>query len=80
MVPMIWFRDSASVTADIASRAVIALSLKRYGYYTSSGVGVFGVLLLFIGVSCLILGLWKEPNQDDEEDELIHNESEIATT
>jgi scavenger receptor class B, member 1 len=66
MVPMFWFRQTASLTPELADQAKIAVMLPDIGMYIAIGIAIVGFVIVIVGLYCLLYR-WKRVLSDDEE-------------
>lgn len=66
MMPMFWFRQTASLTQDLASQAKFAVLLPNFGVWFAYGLAGLGGLGFIILGYCFIYR-WRTMMNDDEE-------------
>lgn len=64
--PVLWFKQRAELTEDLAKQARIAISLPYIGVYVSYGLLGFGVLLLVSTVLCFAFR-WRRMAEEEDD-------------
>jgi hypothetical protein len=62
---MIWFRQLADLTEDLANESKVALILPELGVYTAYTLGGIGVLLLCFGAYLTIYNRWSRSTSQE---------------
>jgi len=65
MVPMLWFRQSATLTSDYASQVKVLLVLPSVALYTGYGLLLIGLFILCISAIITCRRAWKEPDTEE---------------
>lgn len=80
MVPMIWFRQRAELTPELADQARIAVNLPSFGVWFAYGLLGVGVLIAISTVFCFILRFNKAADIDGMDQPIIQDEMEADST
>ncbi|XP_059617325.1 protein croquemort-like [Phlebotomus argentipes] len=67
-IPMLWFRQTANLTEDLAKSAWWAVNLSDFGLYLAFGIVGLGGVLVIVGIVLTITKKWTcAPTNEDEE-------------
>lgn len=66
MMPMLWFRQVAELSPELAEQARVAVMLPKFGAWAAAGLCTIASILIMIGVYCFVYR-WRREETDDEE-------------
>ncbi|GAB0094338.1 Protein croquemort [Sergentomyia squamirostris] len=66
-VPMLWFRQTANLTEDLAKSAWWAVNLRPFGLYLAFGLLAIGGVFVLVGIFLTIMKKWTWTKEEDEE-------------
>lgn len=78
MVPMLWFRQRAELTPELADQARLAVNLPSYGVWFAYGLLGVGVLIAISTVFCFIFRFNRAEDSDGMDQPIIQDEREAA--
>uniref|UniRef100_A0A1B0D2U3 Protein croquemort n=1 Tax=Phlebotomus papatasi TaxID=29031 RepID=A0A1B0D2U3_PHLPP len=69
-IPMLWFRQTANLTEDLAKTAWWAINLPDFGLWIAFGIVGLGAVIVIVGIVLTITKKWTWSNRDDDEEPL----------
>lgn len=70
-VPMLWFKQRAELTEELASQARIAVNLPSIGVWIAYGLLGFGLLIAVMTALCFVLRFKQQEEEGDGQDQPI---------
>lgn len=67
LMPLFWFEQHVSLTADLASKAKLAMNLEDYGRYVGIALTCLGGVFFIVGIILTLTKSWKRSPTDDED-------------